>query len=79
MINDLPELLLGQDSLQNRTSVKKKIICDFDDFEVDVTEDSRNDSTSNGRTLQKQTRQSGNGQPHPMMMMMASENTGLKL
>lgn len=35
LINDLPELLLGQDA-HNLSSQKfdKKIICDFDDFEM---------------------------------------------
>ena len=35
LINDLPELLLGQDA-RNLSSSKfdKKIICDFDDFEM---------------------------------------------
>ena len=50
LINDLPELLLGTDSQRLTTShLDKKIICDFDDFEVG--------SSSMQEDSQHQTRQ----------------------
>ena len=34
LINNMPDLLLGQDSKLINTQLEKKIICDFDDFEM---------------------------------------------
>ena len=51
MINDLPELLLGTDA-RMISGEDKKIICDFDDFEMD--EDGARDTSMMDGIMQSQ-------------------------